>query len=62
LALEEPQAEDQKIEVDGVVLSIPPDVAHILKIYQGSTLDHDPKRRGLGRFHVRLSARRSWCS
>ncbi len=61
VALEEPQDEDERFEVDGIRLSIPPDVAHLLRIYQGATLDHDPRRRGPGGFHVRLSGRTSWC-
>ena len=62
MALEEPQQDDQRFEVDGVSFSVPPDVAHILRIYTGSMIDHDPGRRGLGRFYVRLAGRRSWCS
>ena len=52
LALEEPGDEDARFEVDGLPFSVPPDVKHILRYYDGAVLDHDPNF-GSGRFYVR---------
>jgi len=59
LALEEPQKEDVRFEVDGLTFAVPPDVKMLLEVYHDSVLDHDPHRRVPGTFFVRLGGR-SW--
>jgi hypothetical protein len=57
LALEEPKESDLRLEVDGIVLMIPPDTAQILASYPEATLDHDPTRSGDQAYFVRLGRR-----
>jgi hypothetical protein len=52
LALEEPEEEDTRFELDGLPFAIPPDVRYILRYYDDAVLDHDPSWGG-GRFYVR---------
>jgi hypothetical protein len=61
VALEEPREDDDRFEVDGVPLAVPPDVAMLLRVYDGAVLDHDPRSRRASAFFVRFD-RRSGCS
>ncbi|MDM7917403.1 MAG: hypothetical protein QUU85_19390 [Candidatus Eisenbacteria bacterium] len=59
MALEEPQNEDVRFEVEGLPLAASPDVAVLLTAYEGATLDHNPQRIVHGPFYVHFG-RRAW--
>jgi hypothetical protein len=59
VALEEPGDDDIRLEVDGVSLSIPPDVGVVLRYYDAAELDHDPNWGQGSRFFVRFG-RKAW--
>lgn len=59
MALEEPQAGDESIDLDGISLSLPPDVRMVLQAYAGVMLDHDSRWGGDLGFFVRYD-RGSW--
>jgi hypothetical protein len=62
VALEEPREDDERFEIGGVPLAIPPDVAGFLEVYDDAILDHDPSSPRTSKFFVRIG-RRSWgCS
>jgi hypothetical protein len=62
VALEEPQENDSRLDVEGVPLAVPPDVARVLRVYDDAVLDHDPRPHRPSHFFVRFGRRSRECS
>jgi hypothetical protein len=54
VALEEPQEEDLRIEIDGLPLAIPLDAASCLSWFESAVLDNEGGRENLDRFFIRF--------
>ena len=54
VALEEPQEEDLRVDVDGLPFAIPVDVASCLSWFESAVLDNESGVASLDRFFIRF--------
>jgi hypothetical protein len=54
VALEEPQEQDVRVDIDGLTLAIPEDVASCLGCFESAVLDNEGGRDSLDRFFIRF--------